>query len=116
MNKTKPVSAVGVLIMAAASLFNALGSYAFRLSALRPEHFVFFCVVGVCLYAAGTMLSVLAFRFGKLSVIAPVQCCTYVFAILISYFFLNEPLGALRLAGVGLIAAGIVLLGAGKSQ
>lgn len=114
MTEKKKSSAVGILIMTAAALFNALGSYLFRLSAIYADSFLLFCLLGVAAYSVGTLLSVMAFRFGKLSVIAPAQCCTYVFAILISYFLLDEPLGALRLLGAGLIVAGVVLLGAGR--
>ncbi len=56
---------------------------------------------------------IIAFRFGRFSVLHPMMCLSYVFAIVFGVSFLNEAVSIMKAMGVGAIIFGVVLLGGG---
>lgn len=69
-------------------------------------------LTGYGLYGASAVLFILALRRGELSVLYPFLGATYVWVVLCSpWFFPTESLNLLKLAGGGLIAIGVSLIG-----
>ena len=56
---------------------------------------------------------IVAYRHGKLSVLQPVLCTSYVFTLLLSWFLLFESITLMRLMGVVLISLGVIFLSGG---
>jgi small multidrug resistance pump len=67
-------------------------------------------IVGLGLYGGSAMLYIVALRRIPMSVALPCTAFSYVAAAMIGHFAFAEPLGAMRLAALGLICAGVVML------
>ena len=73
-----------------------------------------FLVAGYSLYGLSTLLLILALRDGELSILYPVISLTYVWVTLLSFLFFKERVNTWKLAGVGIIVAGVAMLGKGS--
>ncbi len=67
-------------------------------------------MVGLCLYGGAAMLYIVALRRIPMSVALPCTAISYVAAALIGHFAFAEPLGAMHIAALALISAGVVIL------
>ena len=73
-------------------------------------------VLGLILYAAGAVVMIIAYKYGKLSVLQPMLCLAYVFAIFIAVFILNEAMTSFRIAGITVVVFGVILIGGGDKE
>ena len=73
-------------------------------------------IIGLVLYAGGALIMILAYRFGKLSVLQPMLCLSYVFAIFIAVFILGEQLTTMKLAGIAVVIFGVVMIAGGDND
>ena len=100
----------GIAIMTGSAVLTAFGQYLWKFSGgsrLLPMF------AGFVLYGMGALLMITAFRFGSFSVLHPVQSLSYVFALLIGYFLLNEAISPEKVAGLALILFGVTMIGVG---
>jgi undecaprenyl phosphate-alpha-L-ara4N flippase subunit ArnE len=68
-------------------------------------------IVGISLYGLSSMLMVLSYRFGSLSVLHPIMSINYGVGLALSYFFLKEIVTWQKLLGIITIIVGVVLIG-----
>jgi multidrug transporter EmrE-like cation transporter len=94
--------------MAGQALLKAGAGAADFLAQLRDAR----TLAGLALYAVAALLYIAALRRIPLSVALPCTAASYVAALLIGHYAFAEPLGAVQLAAIGLIAAGVLLLAA----
>ncbi len=74
-------------------------------------------IVGCVSYVVGSILMILAFKKGELSVLYPVVATSYVWvSILAPFFFPSETMNGWKWAGVLLILFSISFLGWGSSR
>ncbi len=100
----------GIALMTLSALAVAVGQLFWKASAGNSLPLL---GAGFVLYGVGAMLMVLAFKYGKLSVVHPVLSVSYVFGTVFGYFFLGECLRAGQFAAIVLIMAGVVAIGVG---
>jgi multidrug transporter EmrE-like cation transporter len=67
-------------------------------------------LVGFVLYGGAALLYIVALRRIPMSVALPTTAISYIAAALIGHYAFDEPLTALHLAAIALIAAGVVML------
>lgn len=67
-------------------------------------------LLGLAFYAAGAVLYILLLTRVKLSVLGPAVALQYVFAVLMGRFIFGESIPFSRIAGLGLIICGVILL------
>jgi len=67
-------------------------------------------LIGLVFYGMGAILYILLLTRVKLSVLGPAVALQYVFAVLMGKFIFGESLPLTRIAGMGLIICGVVLL------
>jgi len=65
---------------------------------------------GLCLYGGAALLYIVALRRIPMSVALPCTAVSYVAAALIGHYAFNEALGAMKLAAIALICAGVAML------
>ncbi len=70
-------------------------------------------IAGYVLYGINTLMLVLALKDGELSMLYPIIALTYVWVTLLSYFVLSEPPNIYKNLGIGIIVAGVAVLGRG---
>lgn len=101
----------GILIMILASLFTSIGQMFWKI--FRENNNILFLAIGFILYGVGAILMIVAFKFGKYSIIHPMMCTSYIFAILLGGFFLGEYLSVYKLLGIFIISVGVIFIGGG---
>lgn len=67
-------------------------------------------IIGLGCYGGAALLYIIALRKIPMSVALPSTAASYVVIALIGWAAFGEPLGAQKLAAIGLICAGVVLL------
>ena len=99
-------------MMVASSLFVSFGQMFWKL--FHTEG-VWALILGLVLYACGALIMIVAYKYGKLSVLQPMLCLSYVFAIFLAVSILNEQINAMKLAGIVVIIFGVVMIAGGDS-
>ena len=70
-------------------------------------------IAGYGLYAFMTVMIVIAFKDGELSVLYPIISLSYVWVTALSYLIFHDSLNPYRLAGLALIIGGVAVIGRG---
>jgi len=70
-------------------------------------------IIGLALYGGGAMLYLVALRKIPMSVALPCTAISYVVAALIGHYGFAEALGIPKIAGIGMICLGVLMLTVG---
>lgn len=100
----------GILLMLTAAILISVGQLCWKLSRGCIGASL---VAGFVLYGGGALLMIASLHYGKLSVVHPLLCVSYITGLLLSHFFLHEEVGLYQYTGIVIIVAGVVLIGAG---
>jgi multidrug transporter EmrE-like cation transporter len=73
-------------------------------------------IAGYALYAVMTVMIVVAFKDGELSVLYPIISLSYVWVTILSYFVFHDSLNAFKCIGLVLIMSGVGVIGRGAKQ
>jgi multidrug transporter EmrE-like cation transporter len=73
-------------------------------------------VAGYALYALMTVLIVVAFKDGELSVLYPIISLSYVWVTALSYFIFHDSLNTWKMTGLGFIIGGVAVIGRGSKS
>lgn len=107
-----------ILILVSAAI-GAVGQIALKYGAMQMvqnpgvtllEKIKWPIVLGLFLYGISTIIWIMALKKVELSYAYPLLSVGYIFVFFASYFFFNEPISWLRIAGLVLIMAGISLI------
>lgn len=66
--------------------------------------------LGFVIYGVGALVMIMAFKYGELSVLQPMNSMSYVISTILAYFVLNEKISRMRLVGIIIIIIGVVVL------
>lgn len=111
----------GFMLIVAAAILNAGGSLLLRASALHEQAGSLFDVIGfikshplllggLFLFASNVLIYYAALKLLPVSVAYPLMVgCSFIAVFIGATFWLNEPLGILRILGALVIAVGIVI-------
>ena len=100
-------------MMVASSVFVSFGQMYWKL--FHTEG-LWALILGLVLYGCGALIMIVAYKYGKLSVLQPMLCLSYVFAIFIGVFILGEEITPFRLAGIIVIVFGVILIAGGDQE
>lgn len=67
-------------------------------------------LAGLCCYGVGSVAYILLLTRVNLSVAGPSAALTYIFSVLVGYFFFREAIPLSRALGLGLIICGVLLV------
>ena len=98
-------SLLGQVLLKAGATGEAAGTFLQQL--FRPQ-----TIIGLGLYGGAAMLYIVALRKIPMSVALPCTAASYVIIALIGHFAFGEALGAQKVAAIGLISLGVILLAA----
>jgi glycosyltransferase involved in cell wall biosynthesis len=99
---------MGILLMLFCAACLCLGQLVWK---LMPDYNLLYILGGFAIYATGAMSMILAYRYGELSALQPINSMSYVFAIIIAVFILHERIPPINFAGVALIVSGVIVIG-----
>ncbi|SRR5579885_922391 len=109
-----------MLLVFAASIVGSFGAVFLKLGAahLTKSLFSFLnarLILGVVLFLGSSVFYALGIRGGQLSVLYPMVSLGYIWTLVWSRLFFNEPLTRQKFAGLGLILLGVFFVGLGSS-
>jgi len=104
-----PRKYIGILLMLFCAACLCLGQLVWK---LMPGYNLIYLLGGFAIYAAGALSMILAYRYGELSVLQPINSMSYVFSIIIAIFILHEKVPLINIAGIALIVSGVIVIGA----
>ena len=99
--------------MVFSALNSCVGQLFWKLSATNGFVYI---ILGFFIYGAGALLMIVAYRFGKLSVLQPIMSLAYVFSIFLGFFFLNESISVMKCLSVILIIIGVLFIALGDEN
>jgi undecaprenyl phosphate-alpha-L-ara4N flippase subunit ArnE len=79
-----------------------------------PAINIIYIGIGFFIYAIGASAMVLAYRYGELSVLQPINSTSYVFSLIIGKILFNEKIVLLHIAAVLFILTGVIIIGTSK--
>ncbi len=103
----------GILLMLISSICVCVGQLLWKLSA---EQGVLLMLAGFGFYGVGALVMIVAYKFGKLSVLQPMLSLNYVLSIILASIILKEKITLLKCIGVLIIIAGVVLIAGGDKD
>jgi undecaprenyl phosphate-alpha-L-ara4N flippase subunit ArnE len=103
---------IGIGLMIFSAVIVAVAQLLWKIS---ENSNIILLLVGLVLYAMASILMVIAFRYGSLSVLHPIFSLNYGIGIALGYFFLSEPISQNKLLGVIIIMVGVALIGFGDA-
>jgi drug/metabolite transporter (DMT)-like permease len=71
---------------------------------------------GLALYGIGSAMMVIALRHGELSFLYPLISLSYVWVAILSVVIFQESMNAYKIAGIGVIIAGVAVMGNGARK
>lgn len=99
--------------MLISSICVCVGQLLWKLSA---EYGIIVMLVGFCFYSIGALVMLVAYRYGKLSVLQPMLSLNYVLSIILAAVVLKEEITVLKCIGVLIIIAGVVFIAGGDAE
>lgn len=103
----------GIILMIVSSLCVCIGQLLWKLSS---EYGFLVLLVGFAFYGMGALVMLLAYRFGKLSVLQPILSLNYVLSIVLASIVLKEEITIVKCIGVLIIISGVVLIAGGDEE
>lgn len=100
----------GIILMICVSFLIATGQMCWKIA---DGFHLKWVTAGFFLYGLGTVLMIIAFRYGSFSVLHPMISFSYVFALFFGHYILKEQIYFLQIIGIIIIILGIVCLGVG---
>lgn len=100
----------GILLMMVSSVCVCFGQLFWKLSVSLG---ILSLLFGFFLYGIGALVMVIAYKYGKLSVLQPVLSLNYVLTIILAITVLNEKITLLKTGGIIVIIIGVILIGGG---
>ena len=100
----------GILLMLVSSICVCVGQLLWKISATQG---LVFLLAGFAFYGAGALIMIVAYRFGKLSVLQPMLSLNYVLSIVLATFVLHEAVTLYKVIGVIVITCGVIMIAGG---
>lgn len=103
----------GITLMLFSSICVCLGQLLWKLSTSGDLLLLF---VGFMLYGIGAFIMIIAYKYGKLSVLQPMLSMNYVLSVCLGVVILNESFTCLKIIGIIVIIVGVILIGGGDEE
>ena len=102
----------GILLIMITAICMASGQILFKVMSSYDSKFYFlFILAGLGLCCVGGLIMVIAYKYGELSVIHPLNSMSYIFSTILSVVVLEEVLSFQKILGVCIIILGVFFIG-----
>jgi drug/metabolite transporter (DMT)-like permease len=102
------------LLLMIMTIAGAFGGFFFKKATKNgfkiSRYFIFFLGLGGFCYLMSSILNIIVLKHMSYTVVFPLTSITYIWTLLISYFFLKESLTVKKIIGVILICIGALFL------
>lgn len=104
---------IGILLMVCSSIFVCVGQLLWKLAVSGS---ILLLLGGFALYGLGAMTMIVAYKFGKVSILQPILSLNYVLSVILAGTVLNEEITLKKVIGVLIIIAGVLLIAGGDKE
>lgn len=101
---------VGIILMVCSSVCVCLGQLLWKLS---EDGSFLSLIAGFVLYGIGALAMIVAYKFGKVSILQPILSLNYILSIILAATVLNETITLVKCIGVLVIIVGVLLIAGG---
>ena len=98
----------GIVLMLFCAVCLCLGQLIWK---LMPGLNLLYLLGGFGIYAAGALSMIIAYRYGELSVLQPINSMSYVFSTVLAVLVLHENVLPKTIVGVVLVVSGVIVIG-----
>ena len=110
MKKLRSTSRIGVLLMLVCSCCLCTGQLIWKCWGGTLS-----LLIGFLIYGVGALAMLVAYRFGSLSTLQPINSVSYVISAILGYIAFEESVTMGKIVGTFAIITGVILLAKGKS-
>ncbi len=103
----------GIILMICSSICACIGQLFWKLSSTNGALLIF---SGFIFYGLGALIMIIAYKFGKLSVLQPILSLNYVLSLVFGFIFLHESVTVLKIIGVLVIMCGVIFIAGGDNE
>lgn len=103
--KKKNQSIYGIILMIICSLCLCLGQLVWKYYSGMIA-----LLMGFLIYGIGALSMIAAYKFGKLSVLQPINSVSYIFSSAIGVYVFHERIGIEKILGIVCIMLGVLIL------
>lgn len=103
----------GIILMIISSICACIGQMLWKMSADKG---LIYMIVGFGFYGVGALVMIIAYRYGKLSVLQPMLSLNYVLSIVLAAIVLGEKVGFVKCIGVLVIIVGVIMIAGGDTE
>ena len=103
--------AIGILLMLLCVVCLCMGQFIWK-----KYEGIWALAGGFLIYGIGALAMLIALRFGKLSILQPINSLSIVLSAVLGVLFFQEHLSPLRIAGMVIIMVGVLILTRGGSK
>ena len=103
----------GICLMIVSSVCVCIGQLLWKLTATQGLPMM---LLGFFFYGLGALVMLVAYRYGKVSILQPMLSMNYVLSIILGAIILREDITLLKLIGVAVITLGVVFIAGGDSE
>lgn len=117
---TKNQTKTGILLMLACTVFTSVGQLFFKYSSYNFSfnllHLVknYNLIFGFLFYGVGSLILLIALKYGDLSQLYPFVALNFVWVTLLSVFILGESLNSFKINAIFFVVFGVILIGGSK--
>lgn len=103
----------GIILMLACSFLVSVGQLLWK---LYDTYGIWAILAGFIVYGCGALLMILAYRYGELSVLQPLNSISYVFSFVFGVLVLHETVTEMKCLGIGLLLTGVIFISKGDKK
>lgn len=103
----------GILLMVVSSICVCVGQLFWKLSS---SYGIAALLIGFAFYGIGALVMIVAYKYGKLSVLQPMLSLNYVLSIILAATVLHEQITLLKCLGILIIIFGVICIAGGDEQ
>jgi drug/metabolite transporter (DMT)-like permease len=82
-----------------------------KLNSIADLFFNWYIIIGLGIYVFGTLLFIVAIKYGEITILYPLIATSYIWVSFLSIKYLNETMTHLRWVGIFFIIGGVSLVG-----
>lgn len=101
----------GIILIVLAALCTSFGQLFWKIGV---NDNITLILLGFVLYAVGALSMIVALKFGNLSILHPLMCVGYIFALINGAIFLDEKITLNHAIGIAIIIVGIIFIARGE--
>lgn len=103
----------GIALMLACSFLVSVGQLIWK---FYDTYGIWSILAGFSVYGCGALLMIIAYRYGELSVLQPLNSVSYIFSLVFGTLVLHETITGMKYLGVGFLLAGVIFISRGDKK